>query len=175
MYTHLAYSTNVALPVTSYKSHDSATYYPIKLQVKYCQPVSLVILMAAVLAPSSVHSPSHLLSPHRDSFELRGSAAASPSHRNPFNAFAPHHHSSSKSRSAAASWRQSEPQAVVHQPAPARTPSPKYRRSGVSHSRTPSTSSEASSTSWRSRDRSPVTVTRADVAEEPSGEQATFL
>lgn len=149
-------------------------------QVQYRQPVSLASLMAAVLAPTSVHSSSHYLAPHRDTFpafhqQHRGSA---PAPRNPFEAFASHHHSGGKSRSAAASWRHSEsepPQAVVRQPAPVRTPSPKYRRSGVSHSRTPSTSSEASTTSWRSHERSPVTATRPDVAEVPRGEQHIFL
>ncbi|KAF8502705.1 hypothetical protein F5888DRAFT_1113761 [Russula emetica] len=136
--------------------------------------------MAAVLAPSSVHSSSHLLAAHRDTFaafhQHRGLAPASHSPRKEFDAFAARHHSSAKSRSEAASWRQSEPQAVVRQPAPVRTPSPKSRRSGLSHSRTPSTSSEASSTSWRSHDRSQAAATqaaatRADVTEEPSGPQ----
>ncbi|KAI0280914.1 hypothetical protein BGY98DRAFT_1095217 [Russula aff. rugulosa BPL654] len=124
--------------------------------------------MAAVLAPSFVHSSSHYLAAHRDTLpafhQHRGSAPV----RKAFDAFASHHHSGANSRSAAASWRHSEPQAVVRQPAPARTPSPKYRRSGLSHSRTPSTSSEASSTSWRSHDRSPAPATKADVTEEPS-------
>lgn len=135
--------------------------------------------MAAVLAPSS----SHLLAPHRDTFtafhQHRSSATSAPashSPRKPFDAFTSHHHSSANSRSAAASWRHSEPQAVVRQPAPVRTPSPKYRRSGLSHSRTPSTSSEASSRSWRSRDHSPTAETRADVTEETNGsERATFV
>lgn len=129
--------------------------------------------MAAVLAPSSVHSSSHLLGPHRDTFaafhQHRGSAPASHSARNPFNAFGPHQHGSPNSRSAAASWRHPEPQVVVRQPAPARTASAKYRRPGPTHSRTPSTSSEASSTSWRSHDRSAATATKADVTEVPSG------
>jgi hypothetical protein len=133
------------------------------------QPVSPVTLMAAVLAPTSVHH----LTPHRDSFaafhQHRGSAPASHSPRKPFVAFAPYHHSGANSPSAAASWRHSEPQVVVPQPAPVRTPSYKYRRSGLSHSRTPSTSSEASSTSWRSQDRSPTATTSADVTESPSG------
>jgi hypothetical protein len=132
--------------------------------------------MAAVLAPTSVHSSSHYLAPHRDTLpafhhQHRGSA---PLPRKPFGAFASHHHSGANSRSAAASWRHSEPQAVAHQPAPVRTASPKYRRSGLTHPRTPSTSSEASSTSWRSHDRSPAPATRADVTEVPSGER-TYL
>lgn len=138
--------------------------------------------MAAVVAPSSVHSSSHLLAPHRDNFaafhQHRGSAPASHSPRKPFDAFGPHHHNGANSRSAAAaSWRQSEAQAavVVRQPAPVRTPSPKYRRPGLSHSRTPSTSSEASSTSWRSHDRSPSATTRADVTGGSSGERPSFV
>ncbi|KAN0123132.1 hypothetical protein V8E52_003085 [Russula decolorans] len=131
--------------------------------------------MAAVLAPSSVHSSSDFLAPHRDTFaafhQHRGSAPVSPSPRNPFDAFGPHHHNSAKSRSAGASWRHSEPQVVVRQAAPVRVPSPKYRRPGVSHSRTPSTSSEASITSWRSHDRSAAAATRTEVKEDPSGPQ----
>jgi hypothetical protein len=143
--------------------------------VQHRQPITRIAVMAAVLAPSSVHSPSHLFAPHRDyvaAFQQhRGSAA---SQRKPFQAFAPHHHSSANSRSAAASWRHSDPQAAARAPALVDTPSPKYRRSGPSHSRTPSTSSEASSTSWRSHVRSPA-VTRVEVTEEPSGEHLTFL
>jgi hypothetical protein len=133
--------------------------------------------MAAVLAPSpsSVYSSSHFLAPRRDTFgtfhQHRGSTPASQSPRKPFDAFAPHHHSGANSRSAAASWRHSEPEVVVRQPAPVRTPSPKYRRPGLSHSRTPSTSSEASSASWRSHDRSPAAATRADVTGGPIGPQ----
>ncbi|KAI0296291.1 hypothetical protein B0F90DRAFT_1747070, partial [Multifurca ochricompacta] len=44
-------------------------------------------------------------------------------------------------------------------PVPVRAPSPKHRRGGPSHSRTPSTSSEASSSSWRSHSRSPAVTT----------------
>src|SRR5712672_1128784 len=137
--------------------------------------------MAAVVAPSSVHSSGHLLAPHRETFaafqQHRGSATVSQSPRRPFGAFAAHNHSSANSRSAAASWRQSESHAVVLQRAPDRTPSPKYRLSGLSHSRTPSTSSEASSTSWRSHDHSPAVATRADAdgTEGPSGERPSYM
>jgi hypothetical protein len=137
-------------------------------------------MAAAVLVPS----PSHLVAPPRATFaafhQHRGSAAP-PTHRSPFDAFAPHRHSGAKSRSAAASWRHSEPQAIERQPAPVHTPPsppPKQRRTRPSHSRTPSTSSEASSTSWRSHGRSPVTAataTKADAAEQPSGERLIFL
>jgi hypothetical protein len=123
--------------------------------------------MAAVLASSSAHSSSHLFVPHRDNF------AAFHPHRSSFGAFAPHHQSSGSSRSGFASWRHSELQAVVPAPARVDTHSPKYRRSGPSHSRTPSTSSEASSTSWRSHVRS-QSVTRVDVAGEPGGGHLTF-
>jgi len=104
--------------------------------------------MAAVVAPTSVHSASHAFHQHP---HHRGPAA---SHRNPFEAFAPHHHSGPNSRSASASWRHSE--SVVRAPVVSRTPSPKYRRSGPSHSRTPSTSSETSNTSWRLQIHSPT-------------------
>jgi hypothetical protein len=174
-----AYSVNVALLVARYIKPW------IPLPTTPTSPVPSASLprnvthMAAVLAPSSVHSSSHLFVPHRDTFaafhQHRGSAPASQSPRSPFDAFGPHHHNSAKSRSAAASWRHSEPQAVVRQAAPVRAPSPKYRRPGLSHSRTPSTSSEASSTSWRSHDRSPSATTRAEVTEGTSGERPTFL
>jgi hypothetical protein len=125
--------------------------------------------MATLVAHSSVDSSSHLFAPHRDTFaafhQYHGSAG---SHRNPFKAFALHHHSGANPRSTAASWRHSEPQTVARAPAPVDTPSPKCRRSGPSHSRTPSTSSEASSISWRSHVHSPA-VTRLDVTEEPRG------
>ena len=131
--------------------------------------------MAAVLPPTSAYH----FSSHRDTFaafhQHRSSAPASHSPHKPFDAFATYHHNGANSRSSAATWRHSEPQAVVPQPALVRTPSPKYRRSGLSHSRTPSTSSEASSTSWRSRDRSPSAATRADVTEKSSGERPTFF
>lgn len=123
------------------------------------------IVMAAVLAPSSAHSSSHFV-PHRDTFgAFQQHRSLSASYRNPFDAFSAHHHSSAKSRSAAASWRYSGPQTVAPAPARVDTPSPKFRRTGPSHRRTPSTSSEASSTGWRSDIRS-APVTRVDVTEE---------
>lgn len=131
--------------------------------------------MTAVLAHSSDHSSSQLFAPHRDTFAAfhphRGSAG---SHRNPFEAFAQHRHTSVKSRSTAASWRHSEAQTVARAPAPIDTPSPKWRLSGQSHSRTPSTSSETPSISWRSHVRS-AAVRRVDMTEEPRGEFFTFL
>ncbi|KAH9991937.1 hypothetical protein BJV77DRAFT_478170 [Russula vinacea] len=123
--------------------------------------------MTAVLAHSSDHSSSQLFAPHRDTFAAfhphRGSAG---SHRNPFEAFAQHRHTGVKSRSTAASWRHSEAQTVARAPAPIDTPSPKWRLSGQSHSRTPSTSSETPSISWRSHVRS-AAVRRVDMTEEP--------
>src|SRR5712691_3307864 len=106
--------------------------------------------MAAVVAlPSS----SHIFPPHRNHFltfhQYSHHRSPAASHRNPFEAFAPHHHSGPHSRSATASWRHSEP--VVRSPNPVRTPSPKNHRSGPSHLRTPSISSETSNTSWRSQ------------------------
>ncbi|KAH9170062.1 hypothetical protein EDB89DRAFT_1980294 [Lactarius sanguifluus] len=76
---------------------------------------------------------------------------------NPFGAFAPRHHSGAKSPSGAASWRHSE--SVDRTPIATRATTPKYRRGGPSHSRTPSTSSEASSSSWRERSVSPAVAT----------------
>lgn len=120
--------------------------------------------MAAVLAPSSAHPSSHFV-PHRDTFaafqQHRGPLT---SHRNPFEAFSAHHHSGVNSRSAAASWRQSGPQTVARVPLPVDKPSPKFRRAGASHTHTPSTSSEDSSTRWRSESRSEA-VTTVDVKE----------
>ena len=127
--------------------------------------------MAAVLAPSSVHSSSHLLLAHRDTFGVIQHRSSSTSHRNPFEAFAPHHHSGANSRSAAASWRHSGPQIIAPAPAAVDATSAKFRRSGPSYSVTPSTSSEASSTSWRSHIRAGA-VTRVDVT---SGEHLSFL
>jgi hypothetical protein len=105
--------------------------------------------MAAIVAPT----PSHGFPPHRSDFitfhqhfHRRGPVA---SHHNPFKAFSPHHHSGPNSRSAVASWRQCEP--FVRTPIPAGTPSPKYRRSGSSHSRLP----PAVNTNWRSQMHSP--------------------
>jgi len=125
--------------------------------------------MAAVVVPTSLHSASHAFPHHRNDFTTfhqhphhRGPAV---SHRNPFEAFAPHHHSGPNSRSASASWRHSE--SVVRAPVLARTPSPKYRRSGPSHSRTPSTSSETSNTSWRSQIHCPTP--------KPDGRHTSFL
>ena len=100
--------------------------------------------MAAVVAPTSFSSSSHVFLPNRNDFldfqqhsHHRGPAA---SRRNPFEAFTPRHHSGPNSRSATASWRHPEP--VVRSLNPVHAPSPKYRRSGPSHLRTPSTSSE---------------------------------
>lgn len=114
--------------------------------------------MAAVIAPTSVPSSSHVFLTHRNDFlafhqhsHHRGPVA---SHRNPFEAFAPHRHSGPNSRSTTASWRHCEP--VVRSPNPVGTPSPKYRRSGSSHLRTASTSSETSNTSWRSQGQTPA-------------------
>ena len=138
------------------------------------QAITPIIVMAAVLAHSSDHSSSHLFAPHRDAFAAfqphRSSAGL---HRNPFEAFAQHRHSGVNSRSTAASWRHSERQAVARAPAPVDTPSPKHRLSGQSHSRTPSSSSEASSISWRSHVHS-AAVTRVDMADELRGEFFTF-
>jgi hypothetical protein len=111
-------------------------------------------MTAVIVATSS----SHGFPPHRSDFVAfhqqlhhRGPAT---SHSNPFEAFAPHHHSGPNSPSAVASWRHSKP--VVQAPMSIRTPSPtpKYRRSGRSHSRTPSIST--SHTSWRSQIHSPT-------------------
>ena len=124
--------------------------------------------MAAVLAHSSDYSLSYLSAPHRDTF------AAFHSHRSPFKVFAPHRHSGINSRSTATSWCHSQPRTVARAPAPIDTPSPKYRRSGQSHSRTPSTSSEALSLAWRSHVHSAV-VTRVGMSEEPRGEFLNFL
>ena len=130
--------------------------------------------MAAVLAPSSVHSSSHLLVPHRDTFgAIKQHRSSSTSYRNPFEAFAPHHHSGANSRSAAASWRHSGPQTTARARAAVdtttSTKSTKLRRSGSSDSDTPSSSSEASSTSWRIRSGA---VERVDVT---SGEHLPFF
>jgi len=123
--------------------------------------------MAAVVAPIAFHSSSHVFPPHRDNFAAfhqqphpRGPALLN---HNPFEAFAPHHHSGAHSRSAAASWRHSEP--VPRVPVPSRTPSPKNRRAGPSHSRIPSV--EASTISWRLHPPSPG-ATKVDVRQEPN-------
>ncbi|KAH9959935.1 hypothetical protein BC827DRAFT_1155986 [Russula dissimulans] len=122
--------------------------------------------MAAVVAPTAFHSSSHLFPPHRDNFAAfhrqphpRGPALLD---HNPFEAFAPHHHSSTHSRSTTASWRHSKP--VPRAPVPSRTPSPKNRRAGPSHSRIPS--AEASTISWRLHRPSPG-ATKVDVPQEP--------
>jgi hypothetical protein len=121
--------------------------------------------MAVVLAPSSVHSSSHLLVPHRDTFgAIKQHRSSSTSYRNPFEAFAPHHHSGANSRSAAASWRHSGPQTMARARAAVDTTSTKLRRSGSSYSDTPSSSSEASGTSWRIRSGA---VERVDVTSGP--------
>jgi hypothetical protein len=126
--------------------------------------------MAVVLAPSSVHSSSHLLVPHRDTFgAIKQHRSSSTSYRNPFEAFAPHHHSGANSRSAAASWRHSGPQTMARARAAVDTTSTKLRRSGSSYSDTPSSSSEASGTSWRIRSGA---VERVDVT---SGEHLPFF
>jgi len=113
--------------------------------------------MAAVVAHPTFHSSGHSFAPYHSGFaclhqqpHYRPSTAARVD-RNPFEAFGPRHHGGTKSRSAAQSWRQSE---SVDRTSTVTTP--KYRRGGPSHSRTPSTSSEASSSSWRERSRSPA-------------------
>lgn len=128
--------------------------------------------MTAVLAPSSVHSSSHFLVHHHNTFgAIQQHRSSSTSQRNPFEAFAPHHHSGANSRSAAASWRHSGPQTVAPAQVGVDTTSTKFRRSGPSYSGTPSISSEASSTSWRSHIRAGA-VTRVDVT---SGECLSFF
>src|SRR6266702_7793423 len=124
--------------------------------------------MATVAAPPAFHS-----APHHNSFAVFNQHYQLSQYRdptavqhNPFGAFAPRHHSGAKSPSAAASWRHSE--SVDRTPVATRTP-PKYRRGGPSHSRTPSTSSEASSSSWRERSRSPAVAT---VELQPATQQA---
>ncbi|KAH9968380.1 hypothetical protein BJV74DRAFT_868543 [Russula compacta] len=122
--------------------------------------------MAALVAPSSLHTSGHIFPAHRDGFVAfhqhpRRSGPTGPH----FEAFAPHHHSGASSRSAVASWRNSEP--ATQAPISARTPSPKHRRTGSSHSHTPSTVLETLNTNWRSHIRTPV-VTTVDVAREPS-------
>ncbi|KAI0266169.1 hypothetical protein BC834DRAFT_875730 [Gloeopeniophorella convolvens] len=113
--------------------------------------------MAAVAAPAAFHA-NHFLAPHHSGFaafhhQHRGSA---PAPHNPFEAFAPHRHGGARSPAAATSWRHTESVERAPAPAAARAPSPKRRSGGPSHSRTPSTSSEASSGSWRSHSRSPA-------------------
>lgn len=119
--------------------------------------------MATVVAPPAFHTAGHAFAPHHSGFTAlhqhqqvplyRGSTAVP---HNPFGAFAPRHHSGTKSPSAAASWR--HPESAERTPIATRT-TPNYRRGGPSHSRTPSTSSEASSSSWRDRSRSPAVAT----------------
>jgi hypothetical protein len=105
-------------------------------------------MTAVIVATSS----SHGFPPHRSDFvafhQQLHHRGPTTSHSNPFEAFARHHHSGTNSPSEVASWRHSKP--VVQAPRSTRTPSPtpKYRPSGRSHSRTPSIST--SHTSWRS-------------------------
>ncbi|KAI9431916.1 hypothetical protein H4582DRAFT_2001336 [Lactarius indigo] len=113
--------------------------------------------MATLAASPAFLAPS----PHHNGFaafhqpHYRAPAAVQ---HNPFGAFAPRHHSGTKSPSAAVSWRHSD--SVDRTPIAPRTSStPKYRRGAPSHSRTPSTSSEASSSSWRERSVSPAVAT----------------
>ena len=104
------------------------------------------------------------VSPSSHAFDSYHGLAAFPHHHqqlphyhNPFDAFASRHHSGNKSPSSAASWRRSE--SADPTPTIAIRPTPKYRRGAPSHSRTPSTSSEASNGSWRDRSRSPAVAT----------------
>ncbi|KAH8985753.1 hypothetical protein EDB86DRAFT_2320850 [Lactarius hatsudake] len=112
--------------------------------------------MATVAAPPAFHSS---FATHNGFAAFHQSPYRAPAavQHNPFGAFAPRHHSGAKSPSGAASWRHSE--SVDRTPIVARTTTPKYRRGGPSHSRTPSTSSEASSSSWRERSVSPAVAT----------------
>jgi len=130
--------------------------------------------MAAVVALTPVPSSCHVFPPHRNhfiTFHQHSHRTPAASHRNPFEAFAPHHHSGPNSRSATASWRHSEP--IVRSPNPVRTPSPENHRSGPSHLRAPSTSSESSSTSWRSQIHIP---TRESEASDPRiGDSSPFV
>jgi hypothetical protein len=119
--------------------------------------------MASVVAPPAFHSSGHSFAPHHNNGfaafnhqQLTHYRVPTAVHHNPFGAFGPRHHSGAKSPSAAASWRHSE--SADRTPIATRT-APKYRRGGPSHSRTPSTSSEASTGSWRERSRSPAVAT----------------
>lgn len=119
--------------------------------------------MATVAAPPAFYPSGPAFAPHHNGFavfhqhhQLPHYRAPNAVHHNPFGAFAPRHHSGSKSRSAAPSWR--NPESVDRTPIATRT-TPKHRSGGPSHSRTSSTSSEASSGSWRDRSRSPAVAT----------------
>lgn len=114
--------------------------------------------MATVAAPPAFHSSSYAAHNGFAAFHR-------PHYRAPIavqhNPFPPRHHSGAKSPSGAASWRHSESvdRTPIVLPIVTRTTTPKYRRGGPSHSRTPSTSSEASSSSWRERSVSPAVAT----------------
>ncbi|KAH9051795.1 hypothetical protein EDB87DRAFT_1836191 [Lactarius vividus] len=113
--------------------------------------------MATVAASPAFHTSSFAAHNGFAAFHQPHYRAPTTVQRNPFGAFTPRHYSGAKSPSGAASWRHSE--SVDRTPITTRTTTPKYRRGGPSHSRTPSTSSEASSSSWRERSVSPAVAT----------------
>jgi len=116
-------------------------------------------MATVVAAPASAPHHNGFAAFHHQQHQLPQYRVPAVVHHNPFEAFAPRHHSGAKSASAATSWRHTEPVERAPVPVPTRTP-PKNRRGSPTHSRTPSTtSSEASSSSWRDRSRSPAVAT----------------